>query len=203
MNRDIANILKTYIEPLPFADKVGGLVKTVVFAQEGPDNTVVKKRMPIDCGTSAKDCVAGKYVDYMPNSKYKSVHYFEDGGATPIGRDSKGFTYQSNIKLVGWLNLKKLGKTGCGASALAISHILKAMPTNYRNSSPYTRILIKAESIDAKSDAIFTSKYTYDEEKLQFLMYPYDYYAINFRVQYTVPEACLPDWTNEPETCDE
>lgn len=201
MNKDIADILKTYVETVGFADKVGGMVKAITYVQ-GEEGAVVKKTIPVDCGVTHRECTSGKYTDLMPNSKYKSVMYFEDNGAALVGQDVKDFTYISKLTLVCWMNLKKLGKTDCSASALAIATILNTIPTRHFNSGIYTRIQVQAESIAEKTDSIF-SRYTYDEEKLQYLMYPYDYFAINFSIKFTIPKACIPAWENEPETCDE
>lgn len=204
MTSDIAAILRTYIETLPFKDKVGGLVKAITFMQEGEEGLRgIKKVMPVDCGVTHRECTAGKYTDLMPNNKYKSVMYFEDGGTNIITRDPGTFSFETKLTLVVWLNLKKLGKTGCSVSALAIGSILKAFPTKYVNSSPYTRIQISVDSQEPKTSAIF-SKYTYDEEKLQYLMYPFDYFALNISVKFTIPESCITDWENDPELlCDE
>lgn len=200
MNKDIADILKSYIGTVGFADLVGGMVKTVTFAQ-GEEGAVVIKRIPVDCGVTHAECESGKYSDLMPDDTKKSVMYFEDNGVTLIGQDTKDFTFQSRLTLVCWLNLQKLGKTNCSASALAISTILNTLPTRHLNSSPYTRIQIQVESEQEKSPAIF-SRYTYDEEKLQFLMYPYDYFALNILTKFTIPKACIPAWTNDAPTCD-
>ena len=201
MNKDIADILKGHVGTVGFADLVGGMVKTVTFMQ-GEEGAAIIKRMPVDCGVTHAQCESGKYTALMPDKKLKSVMYFEDNGVTLIGYDVKDFTFQSNLTLVVWLNQKKLGKTDCSVSALAIATILNTLPTSYFNSGIYTRIQITVESEQEKSPNIF-SRYTYDEEKLQFLMYPYDYFALNISVKFTIPKACIPDWSNLPETCDE
>lgn len=202
MTSDIANILKGYIETLPFIDKIGGLVKAVTFMDAPDEGTAIKRIMPVDCGTSAKECLSGKYIPLLPDSRFMSVLFFEDQGTVLLARDQKDFSFQSNMILVGWLNKKKLGKTSCSISALAIASILDKFPTNYFNSSPYTRILIQVEGELPKTNAIF-SKYTMDEEKLQFLMHPYDYFALSINVKFTIPKACLTLLTPGPENCDE
>lgn len=201
MNKDIADILKGYVGTVGFADLVGGMVKTITFA-EGEEGAAVIKRMPVDCGVTHAQCMSGKYSALLPDGKKKSVMYFEDNGVTLVGQDVQDFTFQSKLTLVCWLNLKKLGKTDCSASALAIATILNTLPTKYFNSGIYTRIQIQVESEQEKSPSIF-SRYTYDDEKIQFLMYPYDYFALNISVKFTIPKACIPAWSNQPETCDE
>lgn len=200
---DIGDIIKTYLEQLPFKDKVGGIVKAITFAQGDDEGTgVVRKVMPVDCRVTHRDCIAGKYTDLIPNSKYKSVMFMEDFGTNVIEREARDFSFQSNIRLIVWLNLKKMGITNCSASALAVATILDKFPTQHINSSPYTRIKIEVESEEQKSSAIF-SRYTFDEEKMQYLMYPFDYFALNLTVKYTIPKSCIPEWEELSESCDE
>lgn len=200
MNQDIANILKGYVETLPFAGKVGGLVKAITYSTQN-DKGVVRKTIPVDCDVTHTNCLKGKYTDLMPDSKYKSVMYFEDGGVKPGDSSARDFSFESDLKLICWLNLKKTGKTGCSNTALAIATILNTIPTRTFNSGVYTRILITMTGAEPKNAQIF-SKYTYDEEKNQYLMYPYDYFALNFTVRFTISKACITNWVNSSEiTC--
>lgn len=198
MNVDIANIIKSYIIGQPFVEKIGGLVRPLSFQQVDGDRSY-NKTIPIDCGTTYTDCIKGKYTDLVPNSKYKSIIYFEDGGTSFSSSEPRDFSFESRLKLVCWLNQKKLGKSACSISAVAILNILKIIPDGHFNSTPYTRIRIQAVGQDAKSPAIF-SRYTYDEKVLQYLLYPFDYFALNLKINFTVPRSCIIDWTNGSET---
>ena len=200
MNTAIANIIKSQIEGLSFIDRIAGAVRVVSRQEEGSKSTIIKK-FPVDCGVSQADCSSGKYVDLVPNSKYKSIHYFEDLGVSRDGNDSKTFSFESKLKLIGWLNQKKLGKTGCSVSHLAIAAILKQIPTRVFNdaSTGFSRISITCDGIDPKNADIF-SKYSYQEEVNQYLMFPFDYYAINFTAQFTVPYQCIDAWVTSVET---
>jgi hypothetical protein len=202
MISDIGTILKGYISPLSFVDKIGGVVRVVTKTETDSSGRQVRKSFPVDCEVTNEDCLSGKYVDLVPNSKYKSVIYFEDQGIRPITQDVIDFTFEASLKLVCWLNLKKLGKINCSNSALAYLNILKVLPTRYINQTvntvQYSRIIIKPQGQDIKSPDIF-SKYTYDEEKTQFLMYPYDYFSLDIYVQFTVAKDCVPDWVNGEE----
>lgn len=200
MNGQIADIIKSQIENLPFMDRTAGLVRIVKRQEVGEKGTIVKT-FPVDCDVSQKDCVSGKYTDLIPNTKYKSIHYFEDMGVTPSGQDQLNFDFDARLRLVGWLNLQKLGKTTCSVSHLAIAAILKKISSGNFNSFPFTRIQIKCSGIEPKTAAIF-SKYSYAEEISQYLLYPYDYYAMNFNVSFRVPYKCIDDWQSSlPENC--
>lgn len=198
MTSDIANILKGYIDNVGFADKVAGLVKSVTVMDENDAGVKTRRTFPVSCDTSYNDCEKGKYLDLIPNKKYKSIMYFEDGGSRLIGEDPRDFTFTSTLRLVGWMNLQKMGKTNCSISGLAVAHVLKALPTNFNNQGMYSRMRIKAVSQEVKSNAIF-SRYTYKEETLQYLMYPYDYFALNIEVNYSINKNCIEDWENQTE----
>lgn len=198
MTSDIANILKSYISPVGFSDKVAGLVKAVTVVDVNDDGTKTRRTFPISCDISYTECERGKYLDLVPNKKYRSIMYFEDGGSRITGDTPRDFVFTSSLRLVCWMNLSKLGKTDCSVSGLAVANILNLLPDNFNNSGMYSRMRITAVSQEIKSPAIF-SKYTYKEETLQYLMYPYDYFAINIEVQYNVNKNCIEDWTSGTE----
>lgn len=198
MTSDIANILKGYIDNVAFADRVAGLVKPVTVLDENDDGVKTRRTFPISCDITYNDCIKGKYKDLIPNKKYMSIMYFEDGGTRLIGEDPRDFKFTASLKLVGWLNLLKMGKTDCSISGLAVAHILKALPLGYNNVGMYSRVRVMAVSQEVKSSAIF-NKYTYKEETLQYLMYPYDYFAVNIEVQYNINKECIPAWDNDIE----
>ena len=200
MNTQVARIIREQIESLPFMDKVGGLVK-VVTKQEQSNNGFTTKTFPVDCNVTSADCISGKYDDLIPNSKYKSIHYFEDLGVSISGQDQAFFDFVGKVKLVGWLNLKKLGKTDCNVSHLAQAAILKTIQAkNFNDStSGFTRIQIRCDGIEPKTANIF-SKYSYPESVTQYLMFPFDYYAMTFTVSFRVPYKCIDDWLVSTET---
>lgn len=197
MNSAIADIVKGYVQTLPFVGKIAGLVRTITISNEVADGKFIKKSFPVACNVTHTDCVTdtSKLTELIPNTSYKSVIYFEDLGTTPTDNGNKYFDFESRIKLVCWLNLPALGKTDCSVSHLAIGAILKALPENNINSGDFSHVKINMTSEDIKSSAIF-SKYTYPEEAVQYLMYPYDYFAINLAVSYRLPYKCIDDWTN-------
>lgn len=196
MNAAIAEIIRSYVNALPFVDKIAGLVKPISTSESsGEGKPPIKKTFPVACNTTHAECLSGKLMELMPNSKYKSVIYFEDLGVNITGSDQRYFDFTSTLKLVCWLNLQKLGKTDCSVSALAIGSIIKSLPAPNFNSSPYTRIDISMIGQDIKTNAIF-SKYTYDEQAMQYLMYPFDYFAITLKTNFRLPYQCIQDWEN-------
>jgi len=61
------------------------------------------------------------------------------------------------------------------------------------------RIRIVAAGEDVKSPSIF-GDYTYEDKK-QYMMFPFDYFALNYSVRFAVAKDCVPDITLDPASC--
>ena len=161
MNSAVANILKTKIETLPFVDTIAGLVTV----GQKKDKTEVL-RFPISRDVTHTDCINGRYTDLIPNDKKTSVIYFEDRGISNNGTSGRRTIYESQLTLVAWLNLKKIG----------------------------------IENQLVKNTQIF-SAYTFREEA-QYLMFPFDYFALNISVTFEIDTECINDFVmGVPDDC--
>lgn len=203
MNKEIADIVLGKISGLEWVDRYAGMVRPYVIHQPGIDGKAIKKTFPVSCNVTDEDCVLnGTYKDLIPDSKYKSLLYFEDLGINIIGSDRSYINCQSNIKLVCWLNGKKLGYDGCGISAVAVMSILKVFAGMFNpfNEGNFVKIKISAISEMVKDNAIF-SKYSYDEAQTQYLAMPYDFFALNLKVDFSIPFNCITDFQVLEELC--
>ena len=205
MNKDIADIIVDKIAGLAWVEKYAGLTRPITISQPNPNGatTPVKKTFPVACNVTPEECdKKGLYNDLMPNSKYKSVMYFEDFGINITGSDAHYINCQSTLRLVCWLNGKKLGYDGCGISSIAVMGILKVFAGMFNpfNEGNFVKIKIGAVSEAPKEPQIFT-KYSYDESASQLLMYPFDYFALNLRVDFSIPFNCITDFEVLPEQC--
>lgn len=198
MNSAIADIIRGKIDTLCFVDKISGLVRPVSMILTNNDNVKVEKIFPVACSVTHQECQAGKYMDLVPNSKYRSVIYFEENSLTFIERIGNIQKMESSLKLVGWLNLKK---TDCVVSDKAILLILSAIPSIPFSDDIYDRISIVIESEERKNKDIF-SKYSYEETVNQYLLYPYDYFALNIKTTFSVNTDCIEQFNcTADETC--
>jgi hypothetical protein len=201
MNSGIADIFKMRIASLPFVDRLAGIVRVVIMAVESDGGTTKRIAYPIACDVTQADCQAGKYSDLAPNASKKSVIYFEEVAAPVlVNSDGGKLRFRSTVKMVGWLNLLKLGKADCNITPAVVSSILTALPTSNFNSGIYTRIKITGIAEDIKSSAIF-SRYSYDEPVMQYLLYPYDYFALNITCEFTISKGCIPEFALGDEAC--
>lgn len=203
MNQAIANIIKGHIEDLDFVDKIAGLTQVATFEVRGPDNTTVIKTVPIACCVSPADCKEGDYDDLMPDSKYKTVIYFEDGGVSFVRSESNWKYYTSNLRLVCWINIAKIFEAECNCgipctyAAHIIAEIIRHLPEFPEHHDPFEKVYSEIVSQDIRSNSIF-SQYSYDEKHSQYLMQPYDYFALNITTTFAI---CMKNTTVYDSTC--
>ena len=204
MNQAIANIIRGHIDGLDFVDKIAGLVSALTFEIKGTDNTPVEKTFPIACCVSADDCKEGAYNELMPDSKYKTVIYFEDGGVSFERQESNWKYYTSTLKLVCWINAAKiLGDdcnegTACTLAAHLIVEIIRALPEFPENHTEFDHFYSEVTGQSVRDNSIF-SAYTYDEKHTQYLMYPYDYFALDITTNFAV---CMKNTATYDSECD-
>lgn len=189
MNHKIAYIFKSYLETLSWKDQVAGLVQTVhTFT---PDQK--SKSYPVSCDVTADACAKGDYLALTPDSSKKSVLYFEDGGCSMIEKAGNRLKFRSNLRLVGWLNFLKIaGVTceadlrGCGTTGDYVIDVIKALPTSPISTADFVSIMVTNIDEAEHSSDIF-SKYTYSEELVQYLLFPYGFFCLDLTINFTIP----------------
>lgn len=193
MNEKVASIIKTQIETLPFVDKIAGLVRPLRMEVKTGD-TKAMKTYPVATDISSEQCISGHYKDLIPDAKYRSIIYFEDNGCTLTYRNGRWVGFESRLLLVGWLNMAKLFncQTQTGSAQVILS-ILSQFPEFTISDDVYREFKIIAVSEQPKTNAIF-GKYSYDEIKNQYLMYPYDYFALNIASTFKINLDCITEF---------
>jgi len=186
MNQAIANIVKGHIQNLDFVDKIAGLVATSYMKIDG-----VQKSYPIACCVTLEDCKVGAYNDLAPDSKYKTVIYFEDRGVTFEKYESNWKYYRSSLRLVCWINVAKIledecyDDDSCTMSSHLIADIIRHLPSHPENHAPFDMVYSEIVNQEIRSNSIF-APYTYNELQTQYLMYPYDYFALDIDTRFAV-----------------
>lgn len=186
MNNYIAEILKCKIQAVSFADKVAGMVRPVTHYRDGLPTVTY----PVGYDVLHSDCTVGKESNLMPNSKYKSIMYFEDNGILAGKKEGSFQNMTASIRLVVWLNLQKITDEKCPdpGSVCAVLELMKALNNKIENASPIFAIQIEVQEI-IRDKSIF-SEYSYDEKYSQYLFHPYDFFAIKIKVNFKVNYDC-------------
>ena len=192
MNQAIANIIKNHISGLDFIDKIAGLTQVMTFEIRNDKNEMVQKSLPIACCVTPGECgIEGAYYDLMPNSDYKTVIYFEDGGVSFERAESNWKYYKSNLRLICWINIEKIfghdckSELPCTYAAHIVAEIIRALPEFPENHVPFDRVYSEITNQLVRSPSIF-SAYTYDERHSQFLMSPYEYFCLEVDTSFAI-----------------
>lgn len=207
MTVELGNILKSFLEPLrigstgpvqyQFIDKLAGTIKVITKKDVG--DRAVTKSFPVACGMEYTECIKNeRYKDLIPNDKLGCIVYFEDLGNRNVGSVSGRNNWKASFRLVGWINQKKLGTDDCAITAKIVNTILGKYPELPFNSGIYQRCSIDILGQDPKSYDPF-SRFSYDEEKTQYKMHPFDYFSIQLDINYSVDKRCIVEFEKQTE----
>ena len=193
MIRKLTDLIVAEITGLNFVDHIGGIVKDLEVNRDGTLN-----RYP-----NILNLTTLKHETFLPESKYKSVIFFEDNGVTTEGNDNRYNNYTANIRLIAWYNLPKINSAYTDG-ALLTQTLIYNIPDTLANSDYLTKIAIDVTGEVAKTKAIF-GRYDFKEDKWQYLNYPYDYAGIDMIVKFSVPRnsSCFDAVVISPAGCTE
>lgn len=196
MIEDIVTILKGQISTLAFIDKIGGIVKPLIIKKvtEG----TINKTIPVCFNSTKAVCNTSDYTDYCPNTNYKSVSYFEIKDINETDSNSKYVTYEGQLRFTCWLNLPKINGLSIPISNIPFE-ALGVITRQINNSSPFA--FAQITKIDITRDENIFSPYTYDEAENQYLIYPFDFFALDITVTFRVPYACINNVAINPNSC--
>ena len=206
MNQQIADILKGYISGVNFVDHITGLIQVGYLTQ----GEVMKKtgsqfkfgeltqiKVPMSMGYM--DCTTDKpysYDLYYPDKKYKSVIFFEDGGVRMVAQHRTQTDYIASLRLVCWFNKKKINPNATCNQLIQVLNdlILDVHP----NTADFNRIYVEIKGQQEHSETIY-SKYDLDVGMYQFMMWPYDLFAIDYDISFSV--TCFEEVEINPVIC--
>jgi hypothetical protein len=183
INRLLAQQIKPFIETVSFKDRVSGLVKTM---EKKSIDGKSKLTFPASHDIESETKKPNEYLDMSPNSKYKSVIFFEDFSCRVLGQSKSNWQYQSLIRLVSWVNHQK-GELNEGG---ILHELLSSLPSGFSNGNGIQKMIILPTRIIGQEERIF-SRYSFDEATRQFLMLPYLACAIELQINFEVNPKCL------------
>lgn len=205
-----AEAARTAIEGMCWVERYGGLaipvsrpiqIGTMLDENNNEQPVIDIETFPVTYGMSAAECwEKGGYKSLHPDSKYKSLLYFEQLGNMRLEGDTRRGAYPvssfwtGSIRLVAWLNLQKLTATKDikdGASN-AVYSLVEAL--NYKSFSltqgvyKDSNVTFKNPSMLPKDFETIFGKYSYQiKDPLYF--WPHDFFAVDWEVE--VRPGCL------------
>jgi len=195
-------IIGQKLSSIPYLDKISGIAKAYPLVQEGEGRTVVK-RIPISTYTTLEQCSAKTIHQYdlIPDSRLKGMLYFEElAPIRLIERRTAGNRYESSLRLICWLNPQILDKNESpqNVATKVLTDVVKRITEDQLFHDPaqtFASVTIDVTAIPEKTSQLF-SRYDYDEKVTQYLMYPFDYFAIDLSVKYLIPFKICNDYYN-------
>ena len=196
MNDSIANMIALKLIELPYITKACGCVRVL--------STKDRKRYPISTLVhfeSEEVCdQEDGYVIMAPTSQHVGVCFFEDLGVR-FGKvtSSRARYLQGSLKLIVWVNLDKIGENATIEPIQeSIWATLGRMKVEGLPSSVGGKV--KVSQIYPKHPNAFT-KYSFDEERTQFLSHPFDHFAMKLDYTCIIMQGCAPTITLTPVQC--
>ena len=190
----IANKLVTELQTLPFVEKITGIVKPSKITI----NTVVKT-FPLAYNTNPTECSQSELMAFVPDSTKRSIIYFEDYGTTMTNMDNQMIYFQGNMRLIVWFNYHKISPAMHDPSLIALN-VLKVIPTQLGNFDGLLGVNVDVTG-QLPNDAGVFSRYSYAEERQQYITHPYDYVAFTLRADFRVRAECIDDITICTQLC--
>lgn len=205
MNKGIAHILMTKLTGLPYITKFGGLVavqeeETMIQNEDDIFPKKVTKKYPVTADytiTDVRCAIPDGLADFTPDSSAFGILYFEDNGTEPQGRDGRFEKYRSRLRLVVWLNSKMVQDQGHNniEGYLTTSAVMADIKRKFRelfntHVGYYKRITVRERSIPAADKNIF-SPYTFDLAATQFIMAPFEFFAMDLDVDFRLNPNCF------------
>lgn len=187
MNAVIAQILSKRLDLLHSRQLVtvlGGLVKTASVAREGGRN--IKFPVPFDTETQN---IRIENSAFVPDQEQRAIMYFEGLNSTITESVRNKSKLRSNLRLICWYNANKFNVKGCSTiHEVLISASLKLLQ-NGRDTDVVQGIVVMPTTVLDSSNTLF-SRYSYLEERGQYLLAPYYAFGIDLNVTYQLSHNC-------------
>lgn len=203
MIQAFTEVIRDTIEGFNWVGNYGGLCYPVSRKMENGTT----QTFPVPCNATDADCKnIGTHYAFTPDSNKKSVCWFEQRSSITRNRQSLagGAEYQVRVRFICWMNLNKLGLTGCGYDEIAALQLINGLGREATASSGIlenSTINIDFVEIVQKDPSIF-QRYSFNELDIPYLFKPYDYFAIDFNIRFMMRDNCLPEITLGTEmTC--
>lgn len=195
MNKPLSLVLLASLGNLPYIDKSTGIVQVL---QRPINKAGVTEyiKIPVSTLATSQECGAADTaaIDLVPDERYKGILYFEDKGTGLSTRRSSTQEYKSDMRLVCWLNTKKIngGIADMTIASKAMNDMITLLTSSKIVGSPFINIRVAVTRIPDINANLF-SAYDYDEKRTQYLFYPFDYFAIDFNIVFSLARGCRPE----------
>lgn len=196
MNALLALLLKDRISAFTYVDRLAGMVRSVSREQAGGETITIPVAIgvedPLACGDST-------VLDLVPDERYACMVYFEDKGLRAVKTRTRGTSFESRMRLVCWVNTAKLNGDAYAGDRI-LQQFIASFPSGLYNDGPFIGVRHTVEAVPERGKALF-SAYTYPEAARQYLLYPFDAFAIDLITTLRVKPGCEEEVTAADAAC--
>lgn len=212
----IADVLKSKLSNLPWVERFGGLVSmaTRPVVQHGADGAQIVtgyQTYPVACDVNEANCWENSlYKHFEPDSTKGAIAFFVDNGGVNLksvdGPKAASLKFSFDVKLLFWMNLKRLGETitdnQCNASARVVPYVMAQLFGAHTatgifsggiEEDIYLGIEVTGIKQLQKNPSMFQPfTFATDGEKRGLFLYPYDYFGLAISGTFVINKDCLP-----------
>lgn len=184
MNSIIAQLLKDRISQFAYVDRLAGIVRAVEREQAGGTITIpiaIDVDDPLACDDSS-------LRDLVPDERYACMVYFEDKGCRAVQSRTRGTSFECRMRLVCWVNTARFNGDAHAADRI-MQQFIGAIPSGVYNDGPFIGVRHTIEAVPERGKAIFAA-YSYPAEKRQYLLHPFDAFAIDILTVLRIKPGC-------------
>lgn len=181
MNSIISESLARCLSAKEYIGRAAGCVHEIREKVNGVNKRYPASRVVFE-NANERVCEIGDYRDLIPNSNTASILYFDDLGAKLVNKLGRREMWKGELRLICWINTKKTEYT----PEEILNDVLDNIPEDIPQTGRIHGGKIKVDYVEPKRPSPF-SKYTYDEERRQYLTHPYHYFSL--RLHYTTVGA--------------
>ena len=196
MINTIASTVKTKLQELDIFERFGGITRAY---------TRKNVTLPISFDVDGEQCwEQGTHKDLVPNDRFKSVAYLEQRTPVAEGLSDRGAkrkpSYTVGLRLVCWVNLKKLGYNSPTVTDRIILTVQKKLRENSRvhtvTAADFTGAQVEIQAmnvVNATKEDIF-SQYSHAEFN-RHLLFPFAFFAIDMTAVLHLSDSCFAEVT--------
>jgi hypothetical protein len=162
------------------------------------NNVIRKIPFAIDCIEEVELCQdCEPIVDLVPDTPTaekpkRCIVYFEQNKTTLMGVHQGGAKYNTAISLICWFDSRQFQESNnLTTKLIALFASRIRTPFVLAQNSPIQSVQVVGYT-PLDSDPSIFSKYSYSDFRRPYLGCPYGYFKIDFNLNFTINETCLP-----------
>jgi hypothetical protein len=198
MIKQVTDKAKELIEAITWADQVYGVVRPIIKVQQHADSKISYSTLPVAENPLNACTTEGNLISVSPDGKKNVVIWMEDRGTRIITEDKKRDKYESDFRIVVWINSKKFTAAYSAIPMMMQQEIISALQAEKgMTEGTATNIYYKLAGIPEQDPSLIT-KWSFSRDVTD---PPYNYFALDFKAIYLVPENCFTPLELSDDAC--